>query len=1061
MQNANCKLQIVVLLSICFLLVSPIISRSQTKHLLISKIHPQKSVEKYIQKLYQPSLNIRKIEINQDVIFNEIKKGDNIVINLDEVKEYSATVIKCGKSYTGSKILTAFVEGTSYSKIVLTSYNEEIFGIIKIIDEDIRLYAINTNPQNKNTYLLYFDPENQNFFSLGKSITNEIQDQLSKIDFEDIHDTSKLEETDSKQYYDITISQDSNDPLAVPNPALSFKWTIDGTGVWYDSSVVPPMAAENDIFNIKIGEIHNPPAAPVPDIEPIPNIYPYEGTGYEKCIFLGWSSTDWPDFINNVETGIPDCYTKPSQSLYIKFRMPAQNITLTANFMIPPRGEYGDHPNVDVDELTLMILYTPKAEIIMKYQYGGGVNNFIALHVENLNYALGPYPENLIWDPICFGGACSKVLLAHYAKIDYLEYNGTPAYDIYGNEVPSGGVPNLLVELNRLTCTDSTHPLAGFNTVNQLYKGYMDDIHTIRDNYNCDLVLLFTESGLNGDITGIAHPLWNRGLGTGDGKAFAVIDLFDFNNSRILSFIHEIGHLLGAGHHKQMIDIDSRGPQIYANSAGWQFYAYPSRIYDTVMTYGLQNPGDHRIGVFSNPYLKLYQDDDIAGHIQNGYNARTIEYTQRMAAMYRINDGTHHLTLYCSPEYSLNYKNGNQITINGVQWTHGQSEIFQPGDVIAIVATESEDFEFDFINWSTSYIGGLPEPISDPDSPSTTLTMPNQHLILTANFLPPLIFRPIINGIDIDAMAVYADKAVVSLHSPDDVYQGVYIYDHASEVNKWLQLYGIPAAQIQVDNNTGEIVLKVTRPGYEGIYRNIMPNTKAWEQISDMPTNYIALAKTSQNQQKAIIASFTGIGLYGYDNSSSNWSPIIQYPAETVFALNIDGDPDGIDELLITLEGIDRLYLYSFETGSCEAILMAKPSQIFVDDITGDGKDDLICAFAGVGTYIATCNDDKDTLGLSHNFKNKWFQWTRITLGTPDDDHLIATGYLDYGSYKEVLMTYNGSTYYYQYDIDEWSVLAHAPFKRIISGKFSERVKDDLILYNQDIERLFIYGEPE
>ncbi len=1043
-----------VFLFICFLLISPIIALSQTEHLLISKIHPQKSVEKHIQELYQPSLNIRRIEINKDIILNKVKRGDYIALNLTDGKEYHAKVIKCGKSFTGSHVITAFVEDSCYSKIIITSFNGEIFGIIEIIDEKIDLFAINTNPYNKNTYLIQFDPENQNFFSIGESILatdNENPTIQGTLEIKNKFPAQLLELTS----YGLTIQKTSNDQDAVNDPVEIIRYNYDGGSDWYIFPTYPnalPMVETQEIY-ISFGDEFSP-------ISPIPSEDPYYGTGNEQCLFLEWQSTNWPDFMEELEPFDEDVnWYNLAQASKIKFKMPSQHVNLIANFLIPPRGEYGDHPEVDIDELTLMILYTPKAEIIMKYQYGGGVNNFIALHMENLNYALGRYPENIIYEPICGGGACTKVSLAHYAKTNYIEYNGTPVYPGVSYKID--------VELRRLTCTEETHPLNIYSRIppneqNGDYKYYMDDIHELRDTYNADLTLLFTSSALDGGITGTAWPLKNKGLGVGADLAFAVIDLYDFNNSRILSFIHEIGHLLGAGHHKNMTDIDARGPQLFTNSAGWQFYAYPYLIYDTVMTYGLQYPGDYRIGVFSNPYLQLHIDDDVTGDIQDGYNARTIEYAQRMAARYRINDGNHYLTLYCSPEYALNYKHGNQITINGVQWTHGQSEIFQPGVEIAIAAIESEDFEFEFINWSTSYIGGLPEPVSDPNSPSTTLTMPYQHLILTANFLPPLIFRLIISGIDIDAMAAYADKAVISLHSIDNAYEGVYIYDHTSEINKWTQLYGIPAAQIQVDAaNTGEFVLRVIRPGYEGIYRNIYPNNGTWEQISDILANSIALAKTSQSQQNTIIASFSGIGLYQYDISSSNWSPIIQYPAETVVALNSDGDPDGIDELLVSFEGIDRLYLYSFETRGFETILMAKPSQIFADDITGDGKDELICAIDGIGTYIATRSDDKDAISLPHNYKNKGFLWTRITSGTPDEDHLIATGDFDYGSYKEVLMTYNGSTYYYQYDTDEWSVLVHAPFKRIISGKFTERLKDDLILYDQYIERLFIYGEPE
>ncbi len=1027
-----------VLLFICFLLISPIITRSQTEHLLISKIHPQKSVEKHIQDLYQPSLNISRIEINQDIILNNVKKGDYLALNLNNGKEYHAKVIKCGKSFTGSHVITAFVEDSYYSKIIITSFNVEIFGIIEIIDEKINLFAINTNPYNKNTYLIQFDPENQNFFNLGDTIPvndREIPVQPREIKARDKKkDLYKFPQT-------LNIQQMSNDPSAINKPALLIEYSIDGGLNWAP-------------FNENTGEIINENHEVYLKIEPenislIPAGDPYYGTENERCLFLSWESSDWLAFNNNVETILDGCYSH-SETSKIKFIMPSQDVELTANFLIPPRGIYGWFPEDD-DELTIMIIYTSAAENIIRTQYGGSVNNFITLNMENLNWALGPYYDNQIWDPPCLGGTCSKVSLVHYEKVEYTEYDGTETYP--------GNLKNLQIELNRLTCTGDNHPLNQYSRTpdqNGSYMSRMDGIHEKRDRYNADLVLLFTSSGLDGNIAGIAWPLLNRGIGAGSDLAFAVVDLHNFNDSRILTFIHEIGHLLGAGHHKQA---NIPGPQLFTNSAGWQFNGYPYLILDTVMASDMAFPGNYRIGHFSNPNLQLHEFDDEAGHIDDGYNARTIEYSQRMAAKYKINDYNKYLTLYISPETAEDYE--NQVYIDSNQWFHEDFEAFEPDSIICIAVTEKNGFEF--VNWHTSYTGDLADPMNDPYSTNTTITMPHQHLILTANFLPPKIFRFIINGIDILDMAAYTEKkAVISLQSWDYTSSGVYIYNHKSQDNKWYKFFDHPATQVIVNPNTEEIIIRINNiPGHEGIYR-VNPNKGACEQISDMPSNYIAFARTDHNSEKSIIASFTGVGLYQYDNTTGNWNSIIQYPPEIVVCSNLDDDIDSLDKLLVTFEDINGLYLYDFNTKSFENILQAKPSQIISDDITGNGIDELVCVFNGIGTYIATYSSDKAELILaSPYYFHRGFSWERITIAAPDYDHNIATCDFEYGSLKEILMTYNGSTYYYQYDEKEWSTLIHAPFSRITSGKFTEALIDDLILYCPNIESLFIYGEPD
>lgn len=198
-----------------------------------------------------------------------------------------------------------------------------------------------------------------------------------------------------------------------------------------------------------------------------------------------------------------------------------------------------------------------------------------------------------------------------------------------------------------------------------------------------------------------------------------------------------------------------------------------------------------------------------------------------------------------------------------------------------------------------------------------------------------------------------------------------------------------------------------------------------------------------------------------------------------MISANIDRNPDGIDELIITFSGIEGLYIYSFTNNIFSRVVTVSPSRIVAADITYDGNIELAMAFEGYGVYLAgyepageiqkTENTKYGLFDLTNHTPiagnrwttsksdNKGLRFTRITHGTPDEGHDIGVGDITLGFGKEIFITYLGYTYYYSYDSDSWAVLVYAPLKRIISSTFTGHVKDDLIVCETTTGNIYLY----
>lgn len=147
----------------------------------------------------------------------------------------------------------------------------------------------------------------------------------------------------------------------------------------------------------------------------------------------------------------------------------------------------------------------------------------------------------------------------------------------------NAGVTFNLVHYQQVNYDDSGNSLTDVNRLEGTSDGYIDNIHSLRDQYGADVVILMVNST---DACGRASE-----IGANSSEAFAItVNSCSIGN---YTFAHEIGHLAGARH-----DNDGTGSP-YAYGHGFRFLpAY----WRTVM--GIRNySGDptNRIPYWSNP----------------------------------------------------------------------------------------------------------------------------------------------------------------------------------------------------------------------------------------------------------------------------------------------------------------------------------------------------------------------------------------------------------------------------------------------------------------------------
>jgi hypothetical protein len=230
-----------------------------------------------------------------------------------------------------------------------------------------------------------------------------------------------------------------------------------------------------------------------------------------------------------------------------------------------------DPVNIDV-----MVVYTPAARQWANTS-GGGINNVISQAMENAHLALDNSNTILTMN------------LVYSAEVSYTESG-----DSY-------------IDLDRLTYTSD---------------GYMDTVHTLRNQYGADLVVLFVRVE---DVGGLGWIL-NTTLGLPE-YGFSLVRVQQA--SWTYTHIHEMGHNMGCHHRKDQAT--EPGPGLFSYSAGWRWIGNDSGRYCSVMSY--EDGGYDTVAHFSNPSI-LYRGV-ATGHSTDGDNARTIREVKNVVSAYR------------------------------------------------------------------------------------------------------------------------------------------------------------------------------------------------------------------------------------------------------------------------------------------------------------------------------------------------------------------------------------------------------------------------------------------
>jgi len=148
--------------------------------------------------------------------------------------------------------------------------------------------------------------------------------------------------------------------------------------------------------------------------------------------------------------------------------------------------------------------------------------------------------------------------------------------------------------------------------------GIMDNVHTLRNTYGADMVILVVNDT---EACGIASS-----IGSTATTAFAVADQSCITG--YYSFGHELGHLQGA-RHDRFVD-SSTSPYAYGHG-----FIPSSKNWRTVMAYGNNCANCQRIQWWSNPLKTYPSTGQVMGTAAYEDNARVLNLTAPTVALYR------------------------------------------------------------------------------------------------------------------------------------------------------------------------------------------------------------------------------------------------------------------------------------------------------------------------------------------------------------------------------------------------------------------------------------------
>jgi hypothetical protein len=253
-----------------------------------------------------------------------------------------------------------------------------------------------------------------------------------------------------------------------------------------------------------------------------------------------------------------------------------QSTTDLETRIVIPTSKYDDNGSI----IDVMVVYTQDAA-----NASFNINAEIQLAVDETNQS---YINSLI-NP--------RIRLAHSAQVTYTE-TGNISTDVSRLKNPS--------------------------------DGYMDEVHTWRNQYKADMVALIVENG--GAYCGIAYAIMSTVSPSFEDKAFCVVDRGCATG--YYSFGHELGHLQSA-RHDWYVDPTNNSPFTYNHG-----YVSPMNNWRTVMAYRNACGNCARVQYWSNPDV-LYGGLPMGvpeGNFNAADNRKTLNNTAYTVANFRQSD---------------------------------------------------------------------------------------------------------------------------------------------------------------------------------------------------------------------------------------------------------------------------------------------------------------------------------------------------------------------------------------------------------------------------------------
>jgi len=218
---------------------------------------------------------------------------------------------------------------------------------------------------------------------------------------------------------------------------------------------------------------------------------------------------------------------------------------------------------------------------------------------------------------------------------------------------------------------------ATLSRLQQTTDGYMDNIHTLRDTYGADLVVLIVNAS---DYCGLGYLMQTV---SSSFAAYGFCLVSRICATGYYSFAHEMGHNMGAHHDRA----NASGSGAFPFSYGYQA---PDRAFRTVMAYNCSG-GCQRINHWSNPDVEyggqptgvLYTAPDSAD------NRRTLNNTVATVANFRTGGA--------SLSVEKTGTGSGSVTSNppGIDCGSTCSSTFSEGSTVTLTATALPGSSFD------------------------------------------------------------------------------------------------------------------------------------------------------------------------------------------------------------------------------------------------------------------------------------------------------------------------------------------------------------------------------